>query len=118
LEAAGSLPAIMEAQIVGGFCNKGIERSIAGKAEDVVVVLLPVHGLDPAIVTVTAGEMEDLPARTEKMNSRRFPPPWRIVEMPGCIVVRDATGQNVAWFHFRDCSHRSAAAQETSQAEG
>jgi hypothetical protein len=34
--------------------------------------------------------------RTQPMN--RFPPPWRVVEMAGCFVVQDATGQNVAWF--------------------
>ena len=31
-----------------------------------------------------------------------FPAPWRVVEMAGCFVVQDATGQKVAWFHFRD----------------
>jgi hypothetical protein len=36
------------------------------------------------------------------MTSRRFPPPWRIVEMTGCFVVQDATGRNVASFHFQN----------------
>jgi hypothetical protein len=36
------------------------------------------------------------------MTPRRFPPPWRIVEMAGCFTVQDATGQNVAWFYFPD----------------
>ena len=47
---------MIEAQIVGGLFNKGIERSIAGEAEDVVgvVVLRPVHGLNAAVVTVAA----------------------------------------------------------------
>jgi hypothetical protein len=35
-------------------------------------------------------------------DHHRFPAPWRIVEMPGCFVVQDATGRNVAWFHFQD----------------
>ena len=32
----------------------------------------------------------------------RFPRPWRVVEHPGSFTVQDATGQNVAWFHFRN----------------
>jgi hypothetical protein len=36
------------------------------------------------------------------MTSRRFPAPWRVVEMAAYFVVQDATGQNVAWFYFRD----------------
>jgi hypothetical protein len=36
------------------------------------------------------------------MTAHRFPPPWRIVEMPGRFVVQDATGRNFAWFHFED----------------
>jgi hypothetical protein len=38
----------------------------------------------------------------EAMTARRFPPPWRVVDMAGCFIVQDATGQNVAWFHFHD----------------
>jgi hypothetical protein len=30
---------------------------------------------------------------------QRFPPPWRIVEMPDRFAVKDATGR-VAFFHF------------------
>ena len=47
---------MMEAQIVGGLGNKGIERSIAGEAENVidVVVVRPVHGLDATVMTVAA----------------------------------------------------------------
>jgi hypothetical protein len=36
------------------------------------------------------------------VTTRRFPPPWRVVEMAGCFIVQDATEQNVAWFYFRD----------------
>jgi hypothetical protein len=31
----------------------------------------------------------------------RFPRPWRVVEHAASFIVQDATGQNVAWFHFR-----------------
>ena len=47
---------MMEAQIIGDLRHHGIERDIAGETEDVVgvVVLSPVHRLDPAVVTVAA----------------------------------------------------------------
>jgi hypothetical protein len=32
----------------------------------------------------------------------RFPRPWRVVEHPASFTVQDATGQNVAWFYFRN----------------
>ena len=32
----------------------------------------------------------------------RFPRPWRVVEHPASFTVQDATGKNVAWFHFSD----------------
>jgi hypothetical protein len=47
---------MMKAQIIGDLCHHGVERGIAGEAEDVVglVVLRPVHRLDAAVVTVAA----------------------------------------------------------------
>jgi hypothetical protein len=39
--------------------------------------------------------------RPEEMTGR-FPRPWRVVEHPASFTVQDATGQNVAWFHFRN----------------
>jgi hypothetical protein len=42
------------------------------------------------------------PPPTEPLTGRRFPPPWRVVEVAGCFIVQDATGQNVAWFHFEN----------------
>jgi hypothetical protein len=33
---------------------------------------------------------------------RRFPSPWRIIEMAGCFIVQEANRTNVAWFFFRD----------------
>jgi hypothetical protein len=34
-------------------------------------------------------------------RSRRFPAPWRPDRIPGGYVVRDATGQIVAWVYAR-----------------
>jgi hypothetical protein len=39
--------------------------------------------------------------RPEEMTGR-FPRPWRVVEHAASFTVQDATGQNVAWFHFRN----------------
>jgi hypothetical protein len=39
--------------------------------------------------------------RPEEMTGR-FPRPWRMVEHAASFIVQDATGQNVAWFHFRN----------------
>jgi hypothetical protein len=36
------------------------------------------------------------------MTPGRFPPPWRMVENSLCFIVQDATGQNLAWFYFRE----------------
>jgi hypothetical protein len=32
----------------------------------------------------------------------RFPRPWRVVEHAASFAVQDATGRNIAWFHFRN----------------
>src|SRR5206468_12870425 len=47
---------MMEAQIVSGLCHEGIQRGIAGEAEDVlrIVVFRPFNGLDAAVVAVAA----------------------------------------------------------------
>jgi hypothetical protein len=59
------------------------------------------------------------------MPARRFPPPWSVEELAACFVVRDHSGQQLAYVyfaaepgqrclrHFRDlmrspCSRKSA----------
>jgi K+/H+ antiporter YhaU regulatory subunit KhtT len=34
--------------------------------------------------------------------SRRFPPPWRTDKIPGGYVVRDASGQAIAYLYSRE----------------
>jgi hypothetical protein len=34
--------------------------------------------------------------------SRRFPPPWRVDKISGCLIVRDADGQALAWVYSRE----------------
>jgi hypothetical protein len=38
--------------------------------------------------------------------SRRFPPPWRVDKMPGGYVVRNATGQALAYLYSRVATGR------------
>jgi hypothetical protein len=36
------------------------------------------------------------------MPSRRFPPPWSVEELDACFVVRDHSGQKLAYVYFED----------------
>jgi hypothetical protein len=36
------------------------------------------------------------------MSPRRFPPPWSIDELEACFVVRDHSGQALAYVYFED----------------
>jgi hypothetical protein len=38
---------------------------------------------------------------TDVTPSRRFPPPWVVDRAPGGYVVRDASGQQLAWGYAR-----------------
>jgi hypothetical protein len=35
------------------------------------------------------------------MTERRFPPPWTVDQIPGGLVVRDASGQSLAYVYSR-----------------
>jgi hypothetical protein len=44
------------------------------------------------------------------MPDRRFPPPWTIEEHnDACFIVRDATGQALAYFYFEEEPGRRSA---------
>ena len=34
------------------------------------------------------------------MPARRFPPPWSVEELAACFVVRDHSGQQLAYVYF------------------
>jgi hypothetical protein len=46
------------------------------------------------------------------MNGRRFPPPWSVEEGETYFVVKDNSGQKLAYAHFDDPPIRSQAAHE------
>jgi hypothetical protein len=50
--------------------------------------------------------------------SRRFPPPpWTVEETPACFIVRDGTGQKLAYVYFEDEPGRRSAAKLLSRDE-
>ena len=44
-------------------------------------------------------------------SARRFPPPWTAEETDACFIVRDASGQALAYVYFEDEPGRRAAAK-------
>jgi hypothetical protein len=44
------------------------------------------------------------------MPERRFPPPWSVEEQGVCFVVKDSTGQKLAYVLFRICIKPIASA--------
>jgi hypothetical protein len=59
-----------------------------------------------------AGELEAIrrPAvstSSPRMTSRRFPAPWRADKVPGGYVVRDASGQALAYLYSRDSDEQA-----------
>ena len=45
------------------------------------------------------------------MPARRFPPPWTVEELDACFVVRDHSGQALAYVYFEDEPGRRSAAK-------
>jgi hypothetical protein len=45
------------------------------------------------------------------MAHRRFPPPWTVEGQAACFVVRDYSGQQLAYVYFEDESGRRSAAK-------
>ena len=44
-----------------------------------------------------------------RMTERRFPPPWSVEELDACFVVRDYSGQQLAYVYFEDEPGRRSA---------
>jgi hypothetical protein len=42
---------------------------------------------------------------------RRFPPPWSVEEQSACFVVKDDTGQRLAYVYFKEEPRRRSAAK-------
>jgi hypothetical protein len=48
---------------------------------------------------------------------RRFPPPWSVEEFDACFVVKDSSGQKLAYVYFEDEPGRRLAAKLLSKDE-
>jgi hypothetical protein len=42
---------------------------------------------------------------------RRFPPPWTVEKIPGGFVVKDASGQSLAYVYARENEHDARIAK-------
>jgi hypothetical protein len=51
------------------------------------------------------------------VTTRCFPPPWSVEERPACFVVRDHSGQALAYVYFEDETGRRSAAKLLSKDE-
>jgi hypothetical protein len=50
-------------------------------------------------------------------ENRRFPPPWSIDEQTECFIVKDATGQPLAYVYFEDEPQRQRTLKRLSRDE-
>jgi hypothetical protein len=50
-------------------------------------------------------------------NSRRFPPPWSVEEMTESFVIKDATGQALAYLYFEDEPQRRMSMKRLTRDE-
>ena len=51
------------------------------------------------------------------MASRRFPPPWTVEDIGAAFVVKDSSGQQLAYVYFEDDPGRRSAAKLLSKDE-
>ena len=51
------------------------------------------------------------------MAERRFPAPWSIEDNGNCFIVKDGTGQKLAYVYFEDEPGRRSAAKLLSKDE-
>jgi hypothetical protein len=51
------------------------------------------------------------------VGCRRFPSPWRVDKIPGDYVIRDATGQTLAFVYSRDSDSEARQAKVLTKDE-
>jgi hypothetical protein len=55
--------------------------------------------------------------KTRVPSPRRFPPPWTTEVTPNCFIVRDASGQQLAYVYYESEPGRRSAANLLSKDE-
>ena len=79
---------------MGGRPRSVDRQSRCGKLDDVGRPMRrPVDGR-PARLTA-------LVLRQAGRTERRFPPPWSVEETDACFIVKDGTGQSLAYVYLR-----------------
>jgi hypothetical protein len=104
---------VMEAPSMLQAHTNAVARRLAGElafgevhelSAEMAATILPeqvdrmLSGREAAFTIVRLVEARGKP---EQMTGR-FPRPWHVVEHAASFTVHDATGRNVAWFHFRN----------------
>ena len=51
-------------------------------------------------------------------SARRFPPPWTAEETDACFIVRDASGQALAYVYFEEEPGRTSGGEATDPRRG
>jgi hypothetical protein len=51
------------------------------------------------------------------MPQRRFPPPWSVEQQDACFILRDASGQQIAYVYYESEPGRRSAAKLLSKDE-
>ncbi len=51
------------------------------------------------------------------MAERRFPPPWSVEDIEAAFIVRDGTGQKLAYVYYEEEPGRRSAAKMLSRDE-
>ena len=51
------------------------------------------------------------------MSQRRFQPPWSVEEKEACFIVKDHTGQKLAYVYFEAEPGRQSAANQLTRDE-
>jgi hypothetical protein len=49
--------------------------------------------------------------QSQSMHARHFPPPWTIEDLGECFVVKDSSGQKLAYVYYEEEPGRRSAAK-------
>jgi hypothetical protein len=53
-----------------------------------------------------------------ELPSCRFPPPWPVDEQPACFIVKDSSGQKLAYVYFEVAEYKTKLISDQQRNEG